>query len=289
MNHELRQNIHTIQNNSELTETEKSQQIFKLLNPNLPQPSKDSESDSESKYDFTLDGCKNYNRKCLMKAECCQTFVPCRLCHDENCDHKMNRFKVKEMQCKLCDTIQPVGKHCSQCKEEMGEYYCDICHMWCDNTDIFHCSDCGICLRGKREDFFHCYKCKVCLPVTLKDKHRCIENTTMNDCPVCHDTLFQTTRKITVLRCGHSIHVDCLNDSLKNNHFKCHICKKSIAEDMSFYWEAIDNFLQDQQIPEEYQKKIEIFCNDCEKKSMTDFHFIYNKCHLCNGYNTNVV
>ena len=54
MNDELRQNIHTIQNNSELTETEKSQQIFKLLNPNLPQPSKDSdsESDSESELDF---------------------------------------------------------------------------------------------------------------------------------------------------------------------------------------------------------------------------------------------
>ena len=58
---------------------------------------------------------------------------------------------------------------------------------------------------------------------------------------------------------------------------------------MSFYWESIDNFLKDQQIPEEYQKKIEIFCNDCEKKSITDFHFIYHKCHLCNGYNTNVI
>ena len=54
MNDELRQNIHTIQNNSELTETEKSQQIFKLLNPNLPKSSKgchsESESDSESEF-----------------------------------------------------------------------------------------------------------------------------------------------------------------------------------------------------------------------------------------------
>ena len=71
MNDELRQNIHTIQNNSELTETEKSQQIFKLLNPNLPQPSKDSESDSETKYDFTLDGCQHYNRKCLVLSNIC--------------------------------------------------------------------------------------------------------------------------------------------------------------------------------------------------------------------------
>ena len=63
MNNELRQNIHTIQINSELTETEKSQQIFQLLNliyQNL-QKSFESESDSESKFNYIY-GCKHYNR-----------------------------------------------------------------------------------------------------------------------------------------------------------------------------------------------------------------------------------
>lgn len=31
----------------------------------------------------TVYGCKHYRRGCLIKAECCGKFWPCRLCHDE--------------------------------------------------------------------------------------------------------------------------------------------------------------------------------------------------------------
>ena len=55
------------------------------------------------------------------------------------------------------------------------------------------------------------------------------------------------------------------------------------------HYEHIDDFLKTQEMPEEY-KNIEatVFCNDCEMDSKTSYHFIYNKCCNCNGYNTNI-
>jgi RING finger/CHY zinc finger protein 1 len=36
-------------------------------------------------------------------------------------------------------------------------------------------------------------------------------------------------------------------------------------------------------------KKINIFCNDCETKSFTPFHYLGNECVNCNGFNTNIL
>jgi RING finger/CHY zinc finger protein 1 len=43
----------------------------------------------------------------------------------------------------------------------MGEYYCDICKFYDDDTEKgqYHCNDCGICRVGGKEKFFHCVKC----------------------------------------------------------------------------------------------------------------------------------
>ncbi|MEJ1274765.1 ring finger and CHY zinc finger domain containing 1 [Cricetulus griseus] len=51
-------------------------------------------------------GCEHYDRGCLLKAPCCDKLYTCRLCHDNNEDHQLNRFKVKEVQCINCEKIQ---------------------------------------------------------------------------------------------------------------------------------------------------------------------------------------
>jgi hypothetical protein len=33
-------------------------------------------------------------------------------------------------------------------------------------------------------------------------------------------------------------------------------------------------------------KMVDIYCNDCDIKTLTEFHFIGNRCYNCNGFNT---
>lgn len=81
----------------------------------------------------------------------------------------MDRFKVMEVQCSECQTIQqvseayspsladvagpPIGvcsclkaqQTCEQCHVQFGEYYCDICHLFDKDKKQYHCQPCGIC------------------------------------------------------------------------------------------------------------------------------------------------
>jgi hypothetical protein len=59
---------------------------------------------------------------------------------------------------------------------------------------------------------------------------------------------------------------------------------------MTAYFKRIDSMLESHEMPAEYQNTQSlIYCNDCETKSMTKFHFLYHKCNDCKGYNTKVV
>lgn len=42
------------------------------------------------------------------QAPCCGKLYVCRLCHDAEENHQMDRFKVKEVQCSDCQTVQQV-------------------------------------------------------------------------------------------------------------------------------------------------------------------------------------
>lgn len=108
--------------------------------------------------------------------------VPCalyctRLCHDDACDHRLDRYAVKEMVCMLCNTRQPVAANCSACSSSMSRYYCSICHLFDDEPgrDIYHCPFCNVCRRGKGlgVDFFHCMQCNSCMSLSLFNSHTC--------------------------------------------------------------------------------------------------------------------
>jgi hypothetical protein len=59
---------------------------------------------------------------------------------------------------------------------------------------------------------------------------------------------------------------------------------------MSSYFKKIDKILDTHQMPPEYQNtKSLVYCNDCETKSTTKYHFLYHKCQNCSGYNTKMI
>lgn len=81
-------------------------------------------------------GCPHYRTDCDLVAPCCDRVVPCRICHDESglCSQEMDRYKVREMVCKVCGLRQPCAQQCTACKSIMARYYCGVCHLFDDTV-----------------------------------------------------------------------------------------------------------------------------------------------------------
>ena len=244
------------------------------------------------------DGCKHYNRNCSIISPCCNKEFSCRLCHDEFIDeneldykkkHQINRFDIYENICKKCNHRQKVSNKCEKCNIQFAKYFCNICKLF-DNIDKqqYHCDKCNICRIGGKENFFHCEKCSCCLSISIKDNHKCIKDKIKNKCPICMEDMFNSIEKVSIINCGHAIHQDCLKEYIKTN-YKCPLCAKSIT-DMTNYFNMLDLEIENIQLPDEYKdKKVDILCNDCEKKSNVKFHFAGLKCKECNSYNTSQI
>lgn len=105
-------------------------------------------------------GCEHYKRNVKVQCYDCRRWYTCRHCHNEVEDHALNRRKTENMLCMFCRTPQPAADECKACGETAAWYYCDICKLWDDdsNMNIYHCDDCGICRKGEGlgKDFFHC-------------------------------------------------------------------------------------------------------------------------------------
>lgn len=62
---------------------------------------------------------------------------------------------------------------------------------------------------------------------------------------------------------------------------------RNVMED---WYKKIDERILLDEMPEEFERKMsEVFCNDCETKTTTKFHFRFHKCKDCGGYNTSVL
>ncbi|KAF9623149.1 hypothetical protein IFM89_037730 [Coptis chinensis] len=260
-------------------------------------------------------GCVHYRRRCKIRAPCCNEVYPCRHCHNEATNtfknvmdrHELVRHDVKQVICSVCDTEQPVAQVCTNCGISMGEYFCETCKFYDDSTEKgqFHCDDCGICRVGGRENFFHCQRCgkhsrhhstfvailarRSCYSVGLRDNHLCVENSMRHHCPICYEYLFDSLKETTVLKCGHTMHLDCLDEMKNHDQYCCPICSKSVF-DMSKAWKRIDEEVQATIMPEDYQnKKVWILCNDCNDTTEVFFHIIGHKCDHCKSYNTRLI
>lgn len=242
-------------------------------------------------------GCKHYRRRCRIRAPCCNEIFDCRHCHneskntnevDDSMRHDIPRHHVEKVICSLCDHEQDVKQVCENCGVCMGDYYCAICKFFDDETEKeqYHCDACGICRIGGRDNFFHCDRCGSCYSNALQNGHPCVENAMHQNCPVCVEYLFDSVMDISVLPCGHTMHQICLEEMNLHSQFCCPICSKS-TQDMSRFWDRLDQEVYLTPMPEEYrQKKVWILCNDCGTTSDVYYHVIGHKCSGCGSYNT---
>lgn len=120
----------------------------------------------------------------------------------------------------------------------------------------------------------------------MKDTHICVERAMHHNCPVCFEYLFDTTKDMTVLSCGHTIHLQCVKEMEQRFQYSCPVCSKSYC-DMSRVWLKLDQEVASMPMPETYENKmVWILCNDCGETSEVNFHIVAHKCTKCTSYNT---
>ncbi|KAG4186912.1 hypothetical protein ERO13_A08G072900v2 [Gossypium hirsutum] len=129
---------------------------------------------------------------------------------DHGCDHYKRRCKILAP---CCNKTFP----------------CRHCH---NETSItkgqFHCNDRGICRVGGRDKFFHCEKCGSCYMVDLRDNHFCVENSMKSYCPICFEYLFDSVKSTRIMKCGHTMHMECFSQMAKQNQLMLLECLRSI-------------------------------------------------------------
>lgn len=225
--------------------------------------------------------CKHYQRKCMIYVECCKTFYPCRLCHDEENTHEIDRYRIQKIRCNDCLCIQEKSNECIQCHVSFSDHYCPLCNLWCE-VPIYHCDLCNICYKLPPENRFHCQDCNLC--VLTENAHSCLGKIASKEeiCSICLSNLYYSVKPSMILKCKHAIHKDCFEEMLRNNNFSCPLCKKT-GIDMD--WSRMDAIIE--KFPSPVDKKVSIFCNDCLTTSNIPFHPIGLKCP-CNSYNTSM-
>ena len=113
--------------------------------------------------------------------------------------------------------------------------------------------------------------------------------------PICLEDLFSSTLPVNFLRCGHAIHVSCLDAMLyaydQSTPWRCPTCKRSISSDPNAD-QNIEAYLRECPMPDEYSLwRAVILCNDCLAHSELPYHFAYHRCPdaQCRSFNTDVV
>ncbi|XP_058207914.1 E3 ubiquitin-protein ligase RZFP34-like isoform X1 [Rhododendron vialii] len=264
-----------------------------------PQMSNTSGAESLMEMGSGLFGCSHYRRRCKIRAPCCDEIFDCRHCHNESKNslevdplnrHDVPRHEVKRVICSLCHAEQDVSR---LVKNLWGYIY----HQSLFNKNAFSAgfpwgsifaqnANFLMMITGGEENFFHCNKCGCCYSRLMKDSHICVERAMHHNCPVCFEYLFDTTKDMSVLPCGHTIHLQCVKEMERHFQYSCPVCSKSYC-DMSRAWLKLDQEVASMPMPEMYENKmVWILCNDCGETSEVNFHIVAHKCVKCNSYNT---
>ncbi|KTF81997.1 hypothetical protein cypCar_00023212 [Cyprinus carpio] len=138
---------------------------------------------------------------------------------------------------------------------------------------------------GPREKYFHCTKCNLCLATDLKDNHKCVENVSRQNCPVCMEDIHTSRIGAHVLPCGHLLHKTCFEDMFKTGI--CEVEQDNIPPESLFktlinkrrFWVREGALLI-------YFNFFKIICNDCQTRCTVSFHVLGMKCSSCGSYNT---
>jgi len=103
-----------------------------------------------------------------------------------------------------------------------------------------------------------------------------------NNCPICYEYLFDSLRETSVLRCGHTMHLQCFHEMLKHDKFSCPICATPIF-DMDKFFKALDAEMEASYL---YTGKGWVVCNDCRDTTQVFSGMAGHKCCHCQSHNT---
>eukprot|EP00542_Grammatophora_oceanica_P016011 CAMPEP_0194038336 /NCGR_PEP_ID=MMETSP0009_2-20130614/10577_1 /TAXON_ID=210454 /ORGANISM="Grammatophora oceanica, Strain CCMP 410" /LENGTH=353 /DNA_ID=CAMNT_0038680795 /DNA_START=167 /DNA_END=1228 /DNA_ORIENTATION=- len=283
-----RRAIQAIMRDTTISEAERRMRIQNLMSNNrleVPPPAAPIIPEQESST------CVHYERNCNIVAPCCDRVFGCRVCHDEHATGHppLDRFAIREIVCKKCQTRQPTSNVCVHCNTVFGEYHCATCNLWMSRSKKpFHCGECGFCRVGGVESFRHCKECCMCISVNVFSTHNCFKDKYKNNCPVCREDMFSSRQSPQDLPCGHAIHAHCFR-KLAGFDYRCPICKKTVVsqQSMAAAWEARARDIAEQPMPPDLQRVVDIMCNDCETKShRRQWHFLGVQCPRCSSFNT---
>lgn len=320
----MNEKIREIQKDKTLSSEEKMKKIQELM---TPKPTHKSNYNVE---------CEHYKKNCSrFYFSCCGLYDPCMRCHRER--NICKRPILEKITCNKCSLEQEPSPQCKRCSILFGNFYCNICSIWTERTDIYHCNDCGICRVGPREVTFHCFDCGTCFHKSDYN-HICSKKSYKEEvCIICKEDLFTSQKEFISLPCSHFIHQECFQDCLQYQRYQCPFCKKSMIN-MESIWSIIRKEIKRNKVPEDMieikenniiptrygkfkikeitdliykgnfidwklkdgslvfaslQKKdlekniyLQIYCNDCEKKSYSLYHFYGLMCNFCKGFNT---
>jgi RING finger/CHY zinc finger protein 1 len=110
----------------------------------------------------------------------------------------------------------------------------------------------------------------------------------LEECCVCLEKLYYGVKTPQRMRCGHSIHTQCMTVLLQNGDFRCPLCKKtSIDMDWDKYGKLLEAMTPSEESFLIGGKECSIMCNDCFLTATTTTTIIsVYRCSGCGGYNT---
>ncbi|XWS59608.1 hypothetical protein CRYUN_Cryun08bG0136800 [Craigia yunnanensis] len=161
-------------------------------------------------------GCSHYRRRCKIRAPCCDEIFDCRHCHNESKNsidvdpldrHEVPRYDIKRLillySINIYIYIFRLYVPCVTENKMFSSIALTVGFAW---ESIFVPNETSsMMIIGGEENFFHCNKCGCCYSTMLKNSHNCVEKAMHHTCAVCFEFLFDTTKDISVLPCGHTI------------------------------------------------------------------------------------
>lgn len=220
---DLRQKLRAIQQNSSLTQKEKSKQCQELMSHSYNINNSTLSPNFEQR-------CSHYDKKCSnFVFDCCKITDPCNRCHlaRECCSTRPPL--ISSIMCNLCYTVQTPSQFCTQCAVKFSENYCEICKIW-TALNITHCEACGFCRVGTKLANFHCDTCEACFSVVSRPNHECTKKSMKNqNCYYCLESTHTSQQSSVILTCCNiAIHEPCQEKAKACGDYRCPACRKSI-------------------------------------------------------------
>ncbi|ONL98038.1 E3 ubiquitin-protein ligase MIEL1 [Zea mays] len=181
------------------------------------------------------------------------------------CKHYRRRCRIRApccgdvFHCRHCHNESTKDGH-ELDRHDVQSVICLVCDTEQPvDKEQFHCDDCGIC------------RCVRASPLV-----------TSAAAVGARQYLFDSLRETSVLRCGHTMHLQCFHEMLKHDKFSCPICATPIF-DMDKFFKALDAEMEASYL---YTGKGWVVCNDCRDTTQVFSGMAGHKCCHCQSHNT---